>query len=221
MTEQLEYLSGLLGKTYIHTYATNIPINKYLTAQDRAREEIKRIANLTDHYIIETDTTITAVDALLGYDEESADALIIDSESSVINGQIVNQFRTEWVKKEFDEVARNLKDLPQSETLDTNYESGVVQTISPESMPATFDGTVVSYDATVLNTILTRKKELSERSLISMEIHDVHFFNAGKKLTFDNKYATGYIIIRDLEPDFDRIRTKITGVGEITYNANL
>jgi hypothetical protein len=221
MTEQLEYLSSLLGKTYISTHATEIPINKYLVAQDRAREEIKRIANLTDHYIIETATTVTAVDALLGYDEESADDLIIDSESSVLNGNIINQFRTEWVKKEFDEVSRNLKDIPQSSTIDTGYESGIVQSVSPESMPCSFDGTDVIYDQAVLNTILARKKTLSERSLITMEVDGINLFNAGKKLTFDNQYATGYIVIREIDPNFDTIKTTFSGVGEITYNANL
>lgn len=221
MNTALDYWATRLGKTYVSTYATDIPINEFLTTQDRSREQIKAIAELCDHTIIETATEVIAIDNLLGYNTTDIDEFVILSESSVLNGSIINQFVTNYQKMEFDDIARNIIAVDNSVTLDTGYESGVIQNIGIKSAPCTFSSPDVIYSETVLETIQTRKNTLSQRSQITIEIDEVHTFDAGTRIEFDNNFATGFLVLKDLDPNYDTLKTKLSGIGEITFNASL
>lgn len=217
MNAALTDLAIKLSKTYDDTDATDILFNKYITSQVRVREQIKEIANLTQHIILETDTEIIAIDKLIGNNTTTLNEFTIKDESSSLDGAIANQYKTLYQEMVFDTISRNLKPIDRPVTLDTDFESGIPINVPLISSPTKESGGLVIYDKANLDTILAREKTLSQRVKIPLSLIGKQVFSRGTRLEFDSTDAKGYLVLTEWEYDKIKDRTTTTGIGEIYF----
>lgn len=215
------------------TYANGaVKINWQQSSQTTRERMIREFIEYGDHiaYVNPKDGKLWLIDTIAGITPATAvNNFEIIGVGGNSQGKLIGKITANFTIKQFDNGGNTgtpgLIDIPIQISTPTNQPNQDEYAIKMSSQPTTLTGGSVEYSYTDVNTVLTRKKSLYEKRIISLEFGHVFDIQRGQAITFDNTHdedesrsKTGYGSMVVLRPEYDmtKLTTRLVGIGSFT-----
>ncbi len=223
-------IATLASLTTNTTYAPSVAISWEQTSQTSRKQLLREFIEYGDAiaYVKPDTGVLWIIDILTGIIPAiNINNFEVKSVSGENQGKIIGKIVADLMIKEFNDGGINgrpsLNDIPVRLSLDTNKPSREEYPIKVKSLPTTLSGGQVVYSYTGINSVLTRKKNIYESRIITIEYNNIIDLQIGQRVNFDNTFeddnkmkGSGAMTVVSRVFNTKDTKMTITGIGTFT-----